>query len=197
MHMGSANIVGVVACGGQSSRMGKDKSLLVYHNKPQRYYFFDMLSQLCDDVYLSINANQVNSVEKDYRFITDMPEFQHAGPMTGLLSAFARCPGKDILYIGCDYPFLDLPELKGFMNFITAGKPAAFYNEATDTYEPLLAWYPHSHAETLAKRFQNNEHSLHHFLFDTGAMRYHPNNKRSLFSADTPEAFEQAMHMLK
>ena len=51
-----------------------------------------MLSQLCDDVYLSINANQVNSVEKGYRFITDMPEFQHAGPMTGLLSAFARCP---------------------------------------------------------------------------------------------------------
>lgn len=186
----------MIACGGQSSRMGTDKSLLVYHNKPQRYYLYDMLSDICNDVYLSINANQVNSVEEDYRFITDMPEFQHAGPMTGLLSAFAQCPDKNILYIGCDYPFLDLQELKGFMNFITAGKTAAFYNEAAETYEPLLAWYPHTYAETLAKLFRNDEHSLRQFLLDTGAMRYHPNNKHSLFSADTPEAFDQAMHML-
>lgn len=176
--------------------MGMDKSLLIYHNKPQRYYLYDMLSHICDTVYLSINANQVNSVEEGYRFITDLPDFQDAGPLSGLLSAFAQCPGKDILYIGCDYPFLDEQELKGFLYVIKAGKPAAFYNEPDGSYEPLLAWYPYSSAEVLAERFRNGEHSLRHFLADADALRFQPQNTLSLFSADTPEAFEQARHML-
>ncbi|MBK8495728.1 MAG: NTP transferase domain-containing protein [Chitinophagaceae bacterium] len=37
------NTYGLVLCGGNSSRMGTDKSMLQYYDKPQRYHVYDML----------------------------------------------------------------------------------------------------------------------------------------------------------
>jgi len=75
---------GLVMCGGHSNRMGTDKSMLQYYNKPQRYHVYDMLLPFCEKVFISCNAQQAKSVDAGYNFIEEAPIYQDFGPMAAL-----------------------------------------------------------------------------------------------------------------
>ena len=101
-------------CGGQSNRMGTDKSMLQYYNKPQRYHVYDMLLPFCEKVFISCSKQQAETVEAGYHVIPDDERYCNIGPIAGLLTAFTQFPKKNILLIGCDYPFLKATELEIF-----------------------------------------------------------------------------------
>ena len=124
---------GLVVCGGNSNRMGTDKSMLQYYKKPQRYHVYDMLLPLCEKVFISCNAQQANSIAEGYDFIKDAPAYNDIGPMAALLSAFTLHPHKNLLLIGCDYPFLKTAELERF-SLLCKEVPASFYNNKAVIY---------------------------------------------------------------
>ena len=187
---------GLVLCGGNSRRMGKDKSLLKYYDKPQRYHLYDMLLPFCEKVFISCNAVQVNGIEDGYSFIEDTAVYADIGPMAALISAFIKFPKKNILLIGCDYPFLNAAELQQFLGCCKK-MPAAFYNEHENVYEPLLAWYPTSSFTVLKEMLQGKKNSLQQFLKNAGAVKYYPQNKNSITSIDTIEGFNEVTTVLK
>jgi molybdenum cofactor guanylyltransferase len=180
------NTYGLVLCGGKSSRMGNDKSMLQYYEKPQRYHVYDMLLPFCEKVFISCNAEQVNSIAGGYGFIEDNALYGDNGPMAALLTSFSKYPAKDLLLIGCDYPFLTAGDLQLFSTHCK-NIPAAFYNEADDVYEPMLAWYPYSYFDKLKTMFTENQFSLQHFLKDVHATKYLPVNTNTIKSIDTNE----------
>ena len=49
---------GLILIGGKSSRMGREKHLIPYHNAPQYLYLHKLLSEICDDVYVSCSSDQ-------------------------------------------------------------------------------------------------------------------------------------------
>ncbi len=190
------NTYGLVVCGGKSSRMGRDKSMLQYHTKPQRYYVYDMLQSLSDAVFISCNASQANSIEPDYNYITDDAAFNNIGPMAALLSSFTKFPQKNILLIGCDYPFLTAAELQQFSTHCK-DVPAGFYNQSEKIYEPLLTWYPYASFNILKDMYKAEHFSLQHFLKDNNAAKYYPSNKNAIISIDTDEAYINAVEKLR
>jgi molybdopterin-guanine dinucleotide biosynthesis protein A len=54
----SGSMNGLILVGGQSVRMGTDKSQLSYHGKPQWQYLYDLLLPFCQKTYLSCRQNQ-------------------------------------------------------------------------------------------------------------------------------------------
>ena len=182
---------GLVLCGGQSNRMGTDKSMLQYYKKPQRYHVYDMLLPFCENVFISCNAQQANSITKSYDFLKDDPTYIDIGPMAAILSAFALHPQNNLLLIGCDYPFLTAAALDGFAAICKQG-PAAFFNEEAGIYEPLLAWYPFNCFDALKGMYEAKQFSLQHFLKTSGAVKYLPQDINCIKSIDTPEAFNEA-----
>ncbi len=187
-----ATTCALVLCGGQSSRMGTDKSMLVYYDKPQRYHVYEMLQDFCDHVYISCRHSQVQSIEPGYHCLADDHRYHDTGPMAALLTAFEKFPSKDVLLVGCDYPFLTWEELQHFFGFLPAAGPVAFYNEDTGISEPLLAWYPHAYFEALRNYQLPGHYSLKQFLQETGAMQYLPEDKKCMWSVDTMEDFDKA-----
>src|SRR5436190_22901112 len=105
-------LTGLVLCGGKSSRMGKDKSLLEYHGQPQRYYLYEILEALCGSAYISCNKEQAKDVPANYKVIVDDPEYNDISPMARLLSAFKKHPKSDFLLVSCDYPFINRHPIK-------------------------------------------------------------------------------------
>lgn len=182
--------IGLVACGGRSSRMGTDKSMLQYYGQPQRYYVYKMLQPLCAKVFLSCNEAQAQTIDEGYSFLTDNPANSDIGPMTALMTAYENFPQMNILLIGCDYPFLATTDLIDF-SFHCVDKPASFYNAEENIYEPLLAWYPHQLYNRLQQMQAAKQFSLQHFLKDNQAIKFFPTNRGSIVSVDTNEAFVQ------
>lgn len=184
----------VVVCGGQSSRMGSDKSMLVYHRQPQWQYLYGMLSSLCSEVYLSVNANQVKILPQELPLLEDHPAYRNKGPMAALLTAFDRLPERDILFVGCDYPFLQQTELERFLKFtIEAPTAAAFYNQQQNLYEPLLAFYPQQASGSAVAQFATGNYALQYLLRQLQARKYVPFDTRSITSADTEEQYRAAL----
>jgi len=191
-------LYGLVVCGGQSSRMGADKSLLDYHGQPQRYYLYDMLGKICDKVFISCNEQQANEIPGKYQVIVDDIKYGDTGPMGGLLSAFSKKPDTSFLVVGCDYPLIKGKDLAKLMAAMTDEDFAiSYFNPEPQIREPLLAIYSEKSAELLADQFKTGNYSLNHFLKSVHAKTVIPDNPQILKSIDTPEAYRQMVESLK
>jgi molybdopterin-guanine dinucleotide biosynthesis protein A len=186
-------LYGLVICGGQSTRMGTDKSLIEYHGKPQRYYAYEMLEWVCDKVFISCNNAQKESVREPYKMLPDLPQYEKIGPMAGLLTAFNYYPDHDFLVVGCDYPYITTKDLKEFVKSVNHEEIAsAFYNQEHGKYEPLLAWYSQKSKNEILRMYDKSEFSLQHFLTENRAGKYQPARPKNLVSVDTPEDYQIA-----
>jgi molybdopterin-guanine dinucleotide biosynthesis protein A len=134
---------GLVLAGGKSVRMGKDKGALDYHGKPQREFMADMLSQFCEETYISVRENQ--GVESEYGLLEDT--FVGLGPFGAITSAMRKNPNTAWLVVACDLPLLDEKTLQFLVENRNASKVAtAIYNPETDFPEPLITiWEPRSY----------------------------------------------------
>lgn len=190
MPLFEKDLIGVVACGGRSTRMGKDKSLLVYHDKPQRYHLYDMLSELCSFACISCNRDQAAEIPEGYRYVVDHPDYKDAGPLTSTLSVFREFPGRDLLLIACDYPYMTADEISRFIDFI-AGKdrPAAFYDIVNKVFVPVLGYYPAGTEAYMLKVKTEPGYSLKRLLVEIPSLKYVPSEPRVLLSAETPDDY--------
>ncbi len=101
----TAPLLGLVLTGGRSIRMGQDKSLLVYHAKPQREHLTELLRPVCETVYWSVNADQACALTDPMQpfLVDDLPD---AGPLSGIVSAMMHRPDAAWLVVPCDLPHL-------------------------------------------------------------------------------------------
>ena len=190
-------VYGLVVCGGKSSRMGQDKSLLNYHGQPQRYYLYEMLEELCERVFISCNKEQFSTIPDKYATIVDAPEYEDIGPMASLLSAFKIYPEASFLVVGCDYPLIDkkhLQELLKVSNEVIFA--ASYYNVDTSFYEPLLTHYQNNIKSKLEFYFKQNNYSLQAVLKEVNANTIVPDDARVLKSIDTPYEYENILKQL-
>jgi cyclic pyranopterin phosphate synthase len=92
---------GLVLTGGKSERMGEAKALINYKGKAHAGYISDILAQYCDRVFLSAQPGQWEGSElSGYPVLHD--EFDHGGPINGMLSAFRHDPNANWIVVACD-----------------------------------------------------------------------------------------------
>jgi len=190
-------LYGIVACGGQSSRMGKDKSLLDYYGRPQRDYLYDMLGPLCEKVFISCSREQAAGVAPGYLLVTDEDRYEGIGPMASLLSALGKFPSASFLVVGCDYPFVIKDHLQQLVAARAEKKDAVcFRNPETSFDEPLLAVYENSIHPVLLENFRLKKYSLRHFLSEVSTHALTPASADFLKSIDDDEGYKKARQAL-
>lgn len=143
-------INGLVLAGGESIRMGVDKGLIDWNGKEQRYYMADLLTEFCNDVYVSCRAEQKNEITENYKTITDT--FTSLGPYGAILSAFREQPDCAWIVIACDIPLLDANTLKYLTeNRKTSAIATAFESPYDGFPEALITiWEPKSYPVLLS-----------------------------------------------
>ena len=187
-------LIGIIACGGSSSQMKQDKSLLNYHGLPQRYYLYNLLKPYCSEILISCNSDQVDEIHTDYNFICDKKEYAGNGPVSGLLSAFAEHPDNAILYVGCDYPFFGTKDIQKLTEARSANYSAICYKNSNSFIpEPLLAIYENRSKTLILQRFLQEKYSLREFLIGSDTQYLPPTNNHALKSIDTPEQYRNEL----
>jgi len=196
----SEELYGLSVCGGESKRMGTDKSFLTYFEKEQCYHVADLLhsdgNDLCKKVFISCNQVQADTISKEYNVLQDLPKYENTGPMAALLTAFNYYPDQDFLVAGCDYPFITSAILRSFLEQIKGNSIAAAFYNSDNKYEPLLAWYSKESGPILKRSFENKEYSLQHFLIKNSAEKYIPADHKVMTSVDTPDEFHAVKLLL-
>lgn len=142
-------LYGLILTGGRNSRMGREKALLEYSGSAQGLVCFNLLSSLCQQVFLSCRAEQWDDPAFSETFQAlplIMDAYSDIGPLAGLLSAMECYPAAAWLVLACDMPLMDqalLAKLCSERN--PAMRAIAFAPPLPDTdrpcFEPLCTIY--------------------------------------------------------
>lgn len=92
----------VILAGGKSSRMGRDKTQLIYHGKTLLAGAVERFSASFDRVYLSIGDPEKYPDINAERVIDLYPG---CGPMAGLHAALLKTPDEGVFLAAADLPF--------------------------------------------------------------------------------------------
>jgi len=102
-------MIGLILCGGQSARMGKDKGLLIKDSITWAQIASEKLTSLNIAVKFSVNQQQLMEYGKIFPIedlIIDNDLLSLKGPLLGVLSANKRYPLDDLFIVACDLPLL-------------------------------------------------------------------------------------------
>lgn len=134
----------VVLCGGQSTRMGKDKGLLMANDKTWAELQVEKLQNIgvFDAVICSVNESQLCEYSKKFdRKSLIVDHIDVAGPLKGILSAHINYPNHHLLIIACDMQNIGIDMIELLIkNDINASDAVVFQQENGD-FEPLLGIY--------------------------------------------------------
>ncbi len=140
-------IAGVVIAGGSSRRMGRDKALIPFMDKPLIRHPLDLLSRFFDEVIVVAN-NGEGYAHLGFPVFPDRRE--ERGALVGLLSGLAAVESPRAFFTACDMPFI-APGLIDLL--VSEARPGiqAVVPEGPDGLEPLLAVYSRECLETMER----------------------------------------------
>jgi molybdopterin-guanine dinucleotide biosynthesis protein A len=189
-------LYGLVLSGGKSTRMGTDKGLIEYHGVPQREYLYDLLSEVCDETFISLREEQADELPATMKTIVDLNEYK--GPYNGLLSAHKKHPEAAWLVLACDLPLMDLEALKELIEQRDNTKQAtAFALKENPLPEPLCAiWEPHAFVNSLTYLNAGNGTCPRKYLINHDTKLVFPKNESVLLNANSEVEYKEALHKL-
>ncbi len=188
-------LYGLVLSGGQSTRMGQDKSQIKYYHKPQVEHLYDLVSQLLPKTFVSVKKGQ--AVDFTENLIED--QLDTKGPINGIISAMMLYPGKSWLVLACDLPLVNAQTLRKLIAERDPQKHAtAFATDKTKLPEPLVAIWEYQALEALkVHHLEEGKNCPRKFLLNTDIKQIFPYNDQELYNANNPEEYEEVLKLIK
>jgi molybdenum cofactor guanylyltransferase len=172
--MPAPNVVGLVLAGGESRRMGRDKAALEFAGQSQLERTMELLARHLPEVFVSVRDSQRHDpLRARFPQVIDAPapaDSELAGPIAGVLGAFALRPDHAWLVVACDLPLLDDAAVSSLLAGRDPTAVATAYASAHDGLpEPLCAIWEPAAASKLAAHAVGGNRCPRKFLLRNGA----------------------------
>lgn len=154
------DIEAFVLAGGKSSRMGRDKGLVLLNGQPMISYVLKALSKT--GIPVSIIAHNTDYENFEHPVYIDLIE--EKGPIGGLFTAFSHTKAKAVLLISCDMPLVTSEALKQLMDKAEINRIIAATAEGR--INPLFSIYPVALLEEVKKRIQDDNLKMTDFILE-------------------------------
>jgi molybdenum cofactor guanylyltransferase len=137
MHARTPPIKALILVGGQSQRMGRDKSSIPFHGIAQRHYIANLMEEMNIEPTLSVQQSIPGE-----RISQLKDTFFGLGPMGAILSAFQAQPDVAWMVLACDMPYINAGAVETLMRGRNPSDYAtAFLNPLTGFADPLFTIY--------------------------------------------------------
>jgi len=162
-------MLGVILCGGKSTRMGSDKGLLKLHAGTWAQTAVEKLKALKMSVVLSVNCSQYLDYSPIFtieQLVKDDEGLDVHGPLSGVLSVHLKFPQEDLFVLACDMPLMEKKVLSQLMDSYRENMSYdafVFNNEGEP--EPLCAIYRANGLAQIIKMLQNGQLTKHSMKF--------------------------------
>ncbi len=129
MNESYTDITGIILSGGESSRMGSNKSLLKVSSKTIIEIISLLMTKIFDKVIISTNEFEL------YRFL-NLPMvkdiYKNYGPLSGIHSGLVNSTTEKNFFMSCDLPLINEETIRYIINYKTEKKIAVpLYNGRT------------------------------------------------------------------
>lgn len=189
-----SEVIGFVAAGGRSSRMGKNKAWLDLAGRPIIEHVIAALKPVTTGI--AIVANDPEYKRLGYPVFMDSQI--GIGPLEAIRTALRNSPGERIVLASCDIPFAT-SELFRFLLTIAEDSDVVVPLSGDERLEPLCAVYRTRVLTAVEKLIASGERKISP-LFDSVAARFvrfeefrHLAGSESFFmNINTPEDYERA-----
>ncbi len=173
-------ITGILLVGGKSTRMGEDKSELIYQgNHPERIRLLGILDQLCERTYLCHREDQAF----DQPSIIDPGN----GPLAAIAAAAQQHPDEAFLIIACDTPLLSKQDVQYLIDQRDRSAFATCYISPIDNKpEPFCAIYEPAFFPSIINAVQNNQYCPRGLLEQHLTKNITLTNPQALMNANSP-----------
>lgn len=190
-----SSLNGLVLTGGKSTRMGREKDLIQWHGKEQRYYVADMLQHFCKEVFISCRAEQAKDIDDAYKTLPDT--FLNMGPVGGILSALRFQRDRAWLVVACDLPLLNKETIHFLIENRNAKQIATAFESPNDGLpEPLVTiWEPQSYP-VLLNFLGSGMTCPRKVLINSDIQILQPLLPETLMNVNTPEDAARAKEIL-
>ncbi len=175
-------IAGIVLAGGQSKRMGQDKSKLKIQNKTLLEHSLSILSKSdVEDIYTSGGQEGIQD------------KYPDKGPIGGILSCLLSLTEyTHLLFLPVDMPLISQKIIQELMN-IENNDLQHFENNNF----PLIIKNSRNIREALEDQIKNNKLSIYELLQAVNTRILELNHKQELFmNTNTPQQWEMATRRL-
>lgn len=147
----------VILCGGRSTRMGFDKSLIKINGK----YLIDIiggqLEQVFDNVILATNSmGKIKGMK--YSGVTDL--FPDIGPLGGICTALSSNLSRYVFVTACDMPVINIGYVKYMMETVKRLGADGIISCNGSYFEPLHAFYSVDMLETIENEIKNKNFKI-------------------------------------
>lgn len=188
-------MIGLVLCGGNSTRMGADKGLLKVDGETWAALAARKLQDLQLPVVLSINPLQYEpygQVFEKQQLIVDNKKFNASAPLFGLLSVHLKFPEEDLFVLACDIKDMSTNLMQALQEQYQKHSGEAYVYHTGDRPQPLCGIYTATGLNRIYHLYLNgelNRYSMMHLLelVNTVAITVKEENRHYFNNYNTPE----------
>lgn len=154
---GPAEVTGLVLCGGESRRMGRDKALIELGGRRLIEYPLEALRAVAGRVLISTGSS-VRYADLGCEVVLDT----HAGvgPLAGLLAGLEAARTEWVAVLACDMPRAVAPLMRELLAEALASEADACLLELERGSQPLYAAYRRSCAASVRRALESGERRM-------------------------------------
>ena len=188
MSENNHNITGVVLAGGESSRMGEDKSLLVFKEQALIQYSLDALKPFCNDIFISTNK----AIHNKFSCKTISDFHSKIGPIAGIYSALKHSNTDFVMILPCDSPMVK-PQFVQYLISEINEATKAIVPQYGGHLEPLFAIYHKSIVGIIEEQIAKEDYKLVHLLERINAKVIEVQERSCFVNINTPEDYKACL----
>ena len=182
------NAAGFVLAGGRSSRMGRDKALLMLGGEPLIQRGIRKLSAICPEVAI---AGGAKDLARFGRVIPD--KSPGCGPLGGIVSALEQSSFEWNLFLSVDAPFVPVSALKSLLVMAAGFQGLGVMARVQGRMQPLCAVYSRRALGVLQQELAGGRWKVLSAIESAGSVKVVDFEDASWFAnLNTPEELAEA-----
>lgn len=159
VRMDYSNITFLILAGGKSSRMGANKSDLMYKNQTFLEFLINKAKQLG---FLEILVSDYKGKKCSVPNIVD--ELTNRGPLGGIYSCLSKANNPYCFILSVDVPFIEPDTIQELIQFHFLHKPKATLLKNGERIEPLIGIYDTDVYQNIYQVIKYNSAPVFRFL---------------------------------
>lgn len=179
-------ITGVVLAGGESSRMGEDKSIMIFREKQLIDFSIKALSPYCSKIFISSSKE----IHDDFNQKRIEDKYQKIGPIAGIQSALENSKTDYVIVLPCDSPMVK----KEFVEFLISqidDKYDVLVPKYQSHLEPLFAVYHKRILPIIEEQITNKNYKLMNLISKINSKKIEVQDRTCFVNINTQEDFRK------